>query len=344
MWQGIEGHDEIAARFRHAITSGRLASSFLFVGPDGIGKRLFARRLAASLLCETRPPETLDACGECPACKMVQADAHPDIVEIQRPEEKQGIILEQLIGDRAHRGQEGFCHSINLKPYSGRRKIGIIDDADTLNAECANALLKTLEEPPARSVLILIGTSPSAQLPTIRSRVQTIRFQELSPETVCRLLLDREIVDNETLALRLAGRSGGSIARAIELADPLLWEFRDVLLERLTDWPPDSCALIEQVSRFVDEAGKVSAARRARLRIVLQFAVDLFRRQLRTDSGAPIDDGDEALDRAVEIMPPHRSYPDDVARRLDRTLDAIGQSPFAYLPTLIDAWAADISL
>jgi len=343
MWQGIEGHDEVAARFRHAITSGRLASSFLFVGPAGIGKRLFARRLAASLLCENRTPEELDACGVCPPCKMVEADAHPDIVQVERPEDKQGILLDQLVGDRAHRGQEGFCHSINLKPYSGRRKIGIIDDADTLNPECANALLKTLEEPPAKSVLILIGTSPSAQLPTIRSRVQTIRFKELPPETVCRILLEAETVDNEVLAQRLAGRSGGSVARAIELADPLLWEFRDVLLERLTDWPPDSCALTEQVTKFVDEAGKVSAARRSRLRIVLEFAVDLFRRQLRNQSGVPIDDGDEALDRAVEIMPPHRDYPDDVARRLDRTLDTIGQTPFAYIPVLIEAWAADIS-
>ena len=83
--------------------------------------------------------------------------------------------------------REGLCHDISLKPYMGNRKVAIVDDADYLNAEGANSLLKTLEEPPPRSVLILVGTTPAKQLPTIRSRCRIIRFDPLPTETVAEL-------------------------------------------------------------------------------------------------------------------------------------------------------------
>ncbi len=166
-------------QFRRALARGRLASSFLFAGPEGIGKRTFALKLAQAMLCTTRPEETLDPCGTCPSCVQVAAGTHPDLHLVGKPEDKSFIPLELLIGDREHRRREGLCHNIGLKPYLGGRKIAMIDDADYLNAEGANSLLKTLEEPPPRSVLILIGTSPAKQLPTIRSRCQLIRFRPL---------------------------------------------------------------------------------------------------------------------------------------------------------------------
>ena len=158
---------------------GRLASSFLFAGPAGIGKRTFALKLAQAMLCQTRPEEALDPCGTCPSCAQVAAGTHPDLDVVAKPDDKSFIPLELLIGEREHRRREGLCHNIGLKPFLGGRKIAVIDDADYLNAEGANALLKTLEEPPPRSVLILIGTTPAKQLPTIRSRCQLIRFRPL---------------------------------------------------------------------------------------------------------------------------------------------------------------------
>ena len=107
--------------------------------------------------------------------------------------------------------REGLCHNISLKPYRGGRKIAIIDDADFLNQEGANCLLKTLEEPPPKSILILIGTSEQKQLPTIRSRCQVIRFRPLAESTVAELLVSQGLIESEVEAERLAGLSGGSL-------------------------------------------------------------------------------------------------------------------------------------
>ena len=179
-----------------------MASSFLFAGPDGIGKRTFAVKLAQALLCENSPEEALDPCEHCPACIQVDAGTHPDFQLISKPEDKSFIPLELLIGDKEHRRREGLCRHIALKPYMGR-KIAVIDDADYLNAEGANALLKTLEEPPPRSVLILIGASPAKQLPTIRSRCQLVRFQPLDADAVAQLLSAQGIAENPAEARRL---------------------------------------------------------------------------------------------------------------------------------------------
>ncbi len=176
-WQGILGHDEIAERFRHALAQDRLASTFLFVGPDGIGKRSFALRLAQTLLCETRDPALLDPCGHCTGCVQVLAGTHPDFLVVRRPTGKSFIPLGLLKGDEPdYPVRQSLLCSLAMRPFCGGRKVAIIDDADFLNVEGANCLLKTLEEPPPRSVLILIGTSADRQLPTIRSRAKWCGF------------------------------------------------------------------------------------------------------------------------------------------------------------------------
>ncbi|HND51659.1 MAG TPA: AAA family ATPase, partial [Pirellulaceae bacterium] len=164
------GHDDVFERFQRAVARGRLASTFLFVGPPGIGKKATAIRIAQALLCESNGPDTLNSCGHCEGCTLVASSSHPDLEIIQKPEDKTIIPVSLFIGDDEHRMREGLCHSISLKPFRGGRKVAIIDDADYLNVEGANCLLKTLEEPPPKSVLILIGTSEQKQLPTIRSR------------------------------------------------------------------------------------------------------------------------------------------------------------------------------
>ena len=164
-WHGIQGHNAVVELFRRALERQRLASSFLFAGPSGIGKRTFALKLAQAMLCTERPEAALDPCETCPSCTMALAGTHPDVDLVSKPADKAFLPLELLIGQREHRRQEGLCHNIGLKPFLGGRKIAVIDDADFLNAEGANCLLKTLEEPPPQSVLILVGTSPAKQLP-----------------------------------------------------------------------------------------------------------------------------------------------------------------------------------
>lgn len=323
-WQNIEGHDTIVKHFRCAMSRGRLASSFLFVGPAGIGKRTFALRLAQVLLCDQNDETLMEPCGTCASCKQVNAGTHPDVLSVAKPKDRAYLPIDLLIGDRDHRMQQGLCHDISLKPFKGGRKVAIIDDADLLNIEGANSLLKTLEEPPPQSVLILIGTSPARQLPTIRSRCQTIRFDPLSSEIVARLLLEQEVVSTEKEAARIADRAGGSLEAAIELADPALWEFRERLFTQLNQPRLESVRTATMVSKFVDEAGREAPLRRARLRHVIGFAIEFYRARLIELCNDP-----DAAER--------------VAVRLERSLDALAQiARNANQTTMIECWVDDL--
>jgi DNA polymerase-3 subunit delta' len=298
VWETLFGHDRVIERFRGAVRRGRLASSFLLVGPDGVGKRTFALKLAQSLLCERTPEADLDGCGVCPACQQVSALTHPDLQLVAKPADRSFIPIELFIGDREHRLREGLCHDIALKPFRGGRKVAIIDDADFLNQEGANCLLKTLEEPPPRSVLMLIGTSEQRQLPTIRSRCQIVRFRPLPAATILELLTGRGLVADRAQAERLAALSGGSLQRALELADGEVTEFRETLLQEFStpDW--DSVALAKAVVAFVEAAGKEAPPRRARANQVIGFAAEFYRQLVRVLSGLPAV-GDEPLVQAV---------------------------------------------
>lgn len=343
-WHGIRGHDDVVEQFRRALGRGRLASSFLFVGPAGIGKRTFALKMAQALLCHAKPEHVFDPCGTCESCVQVTAGTHPDIVHVEKPKDKSDIPVALLIGDQEHRGKEGLCHDISLKPYMGGRRIAIIDDADYLNEAGANCLLKTLEEPPPRSVLILIGTSPAKQLPTIRSRCQLVRFRPLEPAAVAELLLSQELVADAAEARRLAQYSEGSIQRALQLADPALWEFRGTLYERLAAPVLPSVEFAQAVSAFVEAAGKEAPARRARMRQILAFAADFYRQLVHAKSGAAIAE-DTDLRRFVELAVAR--WPGDAdaaAARLDRCLETAEQiDRNANQTTLIESWLDDLA-
>lgn len=343
-WHGIEEHDHVVEQFRRAIARRRLASSFLFAGPPGVGKRTFAQKLSQAILCQRQPEAALDPCGECPSCAQALAGTHPDLDVVSKPADKSFIPLELLIGDREHRRQEGLCHNLGLKPYLGGRKIAIIDDADYLNAEGANALLKTLEEPPPGSVLILIGTTPAKQLPTIRSRCQLIRFRALPVEVVARLLVEKQLVADGGEALRLARYSEGSLQRALELADPALWTFRNTLCKALASPVLDSMRLAQNIAVFVDEVGKEAPARRARLRQLAAFAAEFYRRLLLAQCGKDAST-DRELDEFVALaMEGGQCRQERTAARLDRCLDAAAQiDRNANQATLIECWMDDLA-
>jgi DNA polymerase III subunit delta' len=343
-WHGIIGHDAVVEQFRRALVRGRLASSFLFAGPPGIGKRTFAIKFAQALLCENSPEQALDPCENCPACVQVVAGTHPDFQFVSKPGDKSFIPLELLIGDKEHRRREGLCHHIALKPMMGGRKIALIDDADYLNAEGANALLKTLEEPPPRSVLILIGASPARQLPTIRSRCQLIRFQPLDAGAVAQLLSAQGIVHDAAEARRLAQYGEGSVELAVELADADLWQFRDVLNKRLAAERLDSVSLARLTAKFVEAAGKDAAPRRRRLHQVVGFAADFYRQLLRASSGAPQAENDDT-DRLIgEALMRQSSTVEKMIARLQRCLEADQQiDRNANQSTLIETWLDDLA-
>ncbi len=293
------------------VRRGRLAHAYLFVGPAGVGKRLFADELAKALLCEGRvsgewsvvsgkTPESgtnshstpsthdhspltthhslrLEACDHCAACKLVDAGTHPDLQTAGRPPDKSEVPVEMV---------RGLARGLDLKPASGRGRIVIIDDADDLNEESANCFLKTLEEPPPGALLILIGTSAERQLPTIVSRCQVIPFRPL-PEGVVAELLTAQDIKDQALVQRLARLSDGSMSLALALSDPALWEFRRKLLDGLTQLRPDGVLLAQEWMKFAEEAGKELSAQRRRAALVLRLLIDFLNDALSMSTGKP---------------------------------------------------------
>ncbi|MEZ6134400.1 MAG: DNA polymerase III subunit [Pirellulaceae bacterium] len=354
-WSDLIGHQQQFEWFNTAIASNRLASSFLFVGPDGIGKRTFARLLAKSLLCQHGGGESMRPCGVCEDCAQVDARTHPDLVEVAKPADKAFIPIELLIGEREKRMREGLCHDISLRPFSGRRKVAILDDADALNTEGANSLLKTLEEPPPDSLLILIGTSLQRQLPTIRSRCQAIIFRPLSADQMTTLLMRSQTVAGEEDALRLAMISGGSLTEARLLADPDLINFRGSMLGYLAASKIPMAEFTKSCSGMIDAVGKDGKLRRERMKLLLRMAAAFYRGlAIRQHAGAGTSSqevsqftlqDDPELTRAIGRAIQHWKYGAQAATRCWlRCLTAIEEvDRNANQAALLECLAADLA-
>lgn len=330
-WQGLRGHDAIVERFRLATERNRLGNAYLFVGPSGIGKRTLARRLAQTWLCRNANA-SFEPCGACPSCHQFHGDAHPDFQVVACPEEQAVLPLELLIGDREHRMREGLCYWMQLMPFEGRRKVAIIEDADALAPEGANALLKTLEEPPVGSILILVSHNLQRQLPTIRSRCQAIHFSPLSEADLVDVILESELVSDRESAESIAAQSDGSLDVARGLCDGAWQSFCSDFRALLAATPLDPITASSEVQTWVDQAGSENKAKRERLRQVIRVAIDLFRGMLREhvsqeQPASASGDGVEAIER-----------------RLERTILAQQElDANAHLATLIDAWIHDVA-
>lgn len=289
-WERVRGHAEAKQAFRAAFDRGRFGQSYLLVGPDGVGKRLFARQLAKALLCE-RPPEPLAACDSCPACAQVEAGTHPDLLFLRTPAGKHELPVDDM---------RAFCAQLSRKPVRGGRKVGVVEDADDFNAESANGFLKTLEEPPPGALLLLVGTGTDRQLPTILSRCQVVRFGPLAPADVSAVLKDQGI-DDAARRDRLARLAGGSVSRALALDDEAIGQVREELVGGLTAERINFGKLAETWTKFYEEAGKDTAAQRTRVSVVIGFLIDSLRQALRLALGAEatgIDPAEEPRLRA----------------------------------------------
>ncbi len=329
MWQGIHGHDAIVEQFRRSLASGRLASSYLFLGPTGIGKRTFALKLAKALLCLGSTGVDLVPCGQCDSCRLIDAGTHPDIDVVELPAGKRWLPLELFVGDQEHRNQVGLCHNIALRPMMGRRRVAIIDDADGLTPESANCLLKTLEEPPKGALLILIGTNRSRQLPTILSRTQIVRFEPLSQDVVSQLLLEQEVAENEPQAQELAAQSGGSLQRAIDILAISLGDFRSRLIQHFSQPGFNPVRFVSMVNDFVSKAGTETEAKRQRLRATFNLVTEHLRGELISLKG-PVS--------------PNRASDSRLLAALDRCISAEEElDRNANLATLLECWVDDLS-
>jgi DNA polymerase-3 subunit delta' len=324
----------VVDELRRTLERGRFPHAFLFAGPEGIGKRKLARTLAQALLCERSSEASLDPCEVCPSCLQVKTGNHPDVLEVARPEDKHELPI-KVIRD--------LCLELGLKPMHGTRRVAIIDDADDLNDEAANAFLKTLEEPPPGAVLILIGTSAELQLDTIVSRCRVVRFDPLPVTELAAVLLEQGVTPDPDEAARLADLGDGSVARARGLADPELEHFRRSLITELA--APrgfDAPALAQRIEAFAKAAGKESVDQRSRATLLMGELARFFRGLLWQTAGLapPCPDPEDV--RAVAALAT-RLDPETVLVLADRCLEAEYHiQRKAYLPLIVHALTHDL--
>ena len=333
-WHSIRGHDRVIDDLRRVLARGRFPHAFLFVGPDGVGKRAVALRLAQALLCEHAPETALDPCGVCPGCLQVLAECHPDVLEVARPDEKHELPIRVI---------RELCLDLGLKPMRGSRRVAIVDDADDLNDEAANAFLKTLEEPPPGSVLILIGTSAEVQLDTIVSRCRVVRFNPVPERELAEVLLEQGVTSDPVEALRLARLGEGSVGRAKGLADPDLERFRRDLIDTLADSRGfDPPALAARLAAFIKEAGKASVETRGRARLLVGELARFFRALLWQTAGLEPPSPDPGDRQAIADLAP-RLEPEDVFLLVERCREADAHiQRNGYMPLVLDSLTHDL--
>ncbi len=210
----VVGHRPLLSLLSHAIARESLPPSLILSGPAGVGKRLTAVAVAQALNCRDRRLSTMDAgrstlddaCGTCPACRRIVRGAHAD-VQIIEPGDTGSIKIEQV---------RAAIDGAVYRPFEGRRRVTIINEADALMGAAQNALLKTLEEPLPASVFILVTSRPDALLPTVRSRCAQLRFGRLNVADVA-VVLERGHGYSRPDALTAAAASDGSVQHALEL-------------------------------------------------------------------------------------------------------------------------------
>lgn len=260
----ILGHDRVRSGLKTAAASDAVHHAMLFTGPDGVGKTSVARAFAALSACPS-PSASGDACGSCRSCERILSHRrgeemrHPDVLWLS-PESSAVIKIAQV---------RELLGIIPYPPLEARVRTVIIEPADALNVEAANALLKTLEEPPSSTRFILITSRTDSLLSTIRSRCQAIHFGRLSDEHVERGLVEAGV--EATQARRGAALADGSLGIALErIDDPILAE-GDALLQRCVDIRPgDATAALQLAASLAESKEHVPQV----LEVLLRFYRD----------------------------------------------------------------------
>ena len=302
-----EGGETVEQAFVSALGRGRLHHAWLLVGPEGVGKATFAYRAARRLLGAAPTPArgVLGAAPDDPVCRQIMARAHPDLMVLQRDLED-GKIRRGISVDEARSLPEFFAKSPASAPY----RVAIIDAVDDLNVNAANAVLKTLEEPPARGVLLLVSHAPGGLLPTIRSRCRRLRFAPPEESAAAAWVADRAEVDMET-ATRLLRMARGAPGRAWRLAASGVLEADQAAHDILRRLPKtDDAAMQALADGFRGPAGQ------ARFELLFDRLADRVRQEA---TAAALEGEGAPRDRWAEAWEMLAGLPRDVAAvNLDR--------------------------
>jgi DNA polymerase-3 subunit delta' len=276
----LVGQDEAVLRLQRLAEGDRVPHALLFEGPDGVGKRTAAELFVTARLCHERPAPHL-ACGRCGSCRKIQEGTHADLTRVE-PSGRNIKVAEVRSAERA----------LRLVPLEGQAKAVIIDGADRMTPEAQNALLKTLEEPPGESLLILVAHRPRALLPTVLSRCQRLRFRPLAAETIARQLGEAEAPESR---LR-ASLAQGSLGRAAALDGETLVGWRDDVAQLDRRLRPGSASAEDALS---------AAAELAQERGEMARKLDLWLLWLRDQLLVAIGSADAPAnrDREADLLP-----------------------------------------
>lgn len=203
-FENLIGNEKIKSLLTGAVQANNVLHSYLFVGIDGIGKSLFAKEFAQTILCSSDKEKP---CKTCKSCLEFQGESHPDFLQIE-PEDGKAIKIEQI---------RYLQEKIAEKPVTSEKKVYIIQDSDKMTREAANGLLKTLEEPPSYAILILITANESKLLATIKSRCTKIAFQSLSEEEIKTYLKSQD--NEQNMTSNMIRQCQGSIGRLVKIAE-----------------------------------------------------------------------------------------------------------------------------
>ncbi|MFA6583887.1 MAG: DNA polymerase III subunit delta' [Elusimicrobiaceae bacterium] len=284
-FDSVIGHKKTIDQLKKTLKADKLPPAFLFHGPKGVGKMMAARIMAKAANClDGQAREKGDACGHCRMCQAIERNIHPDIIIadfdfqaalVDKPADKQKHILIETIRAVIEKSQQ--------KAVDARKKVFIIDSAETMLAQAANSLLKLLEEPPPNTFLVLVSANRAAMLGTILSRSQETAFAPLSTESTEEVLIQQGISADE--AARLAPLAQGSVHRALKIRQ---------LEENLSDLDKLDPMYPFHVSAHLP-AGLDDARKDAALIIELLIA-DAHRKMISADNAAKQDLYKDSLD------------------------------------------------
>ncbi|MBM4324678.1 MAG: DNA polymerase III subunit delta' [Deltaproteobacteria bacterium] len=256
-FKNIMGHERPINLLQRAIVQEKVVHSYLFLGSEGIGKSLVALQFAKALNC-LEGENQVDGCDQCSSCKKIDHLLHPDVSLIEP--EGQTLKIEQV---------KQMQRSLAYRPYEGRRRVVILTAADRMAHDIPNTLLKTLEEPPLHTVIILLANNSRFILPTILSRCQSIRFNPLPSHLVSDWLMkEKGLEENE--ARLLASLSEGSPGKALEIKEEITEIPRKELLE---GWVGSKSLSMEEKEGWVESL----PSQRENLRLILEMAKTLLR-------------------------------------------------------------------
>jgi len=311
--RSVIGQRRLLERLGEQAVRGDVAHAYELSGPRSIGKHLVAVRIAQTLNCGARTVAA-GGCGECVACRKIERGVHPDVLVVTRSDDnKKNISIEQI---------RAMQQDLALRPLEGRRRVVIVDDAADLSEHAEVALLKTLEEPPAHAVLLLITPTPARLLETIRSRVQPLPFRLVARAEIERGVVERFGAEAARHAAAAAGRPGVAIALATDDAlraarRALETEFYRLVGSRLTDrfaWAAD----LAESERDTQRRNDAIASR-------LVAWGELLRDAAVTASGAS-----------------ERSVRPDRASETERLASAVGARELVDLGQSLERWRRDV--